>query len=160
VVFFGGYATSLYSKYMDKDEKQISQKISNFDVVAEDIDKCANKVKQALSDEKYKNIKLLRHKNIQDIIPECIEIKVGNRTMAFVYKPIACHSYNKITINRAEINIATIDTILAFYLAFLYVNGGLSVITPTINLSFILAGSCDSNVLFCDEEKPKSLIIK
>jgi hypothetical protein len=122
VVFFGGYATSLYSKYMSQDEKQISQKISNFDVVAEDIDKCADKVKEALSDEKYKNIKLIRHKNIQDIIPECIEIKVGNHTMAYIYKPIACHSYNKISINNVEVNIATIDTILAFYLAFLYVN--------------------------------------
>jgi hypothetical protein len=47
-------------------------------------------------------------------------VRVGAETLALIYKPIACHSYNKIQINNQEINIATIDTILTFYLAFLY----------------------------------------
>jgi hypothetical protein len=107
---------------MKPEEKELIKKMANFDVIAEDIEKCAQKVKDALMDEKYKKIKLIKHANIQDIIPECIEIKVGSQTMAYIYKPIACHSYNKITVNHSEINIATIDTILTFYLAFLYVN--------------------------------------
>ena len=40
--------------------------------------------------------------------------------MAFIYKPIACHSYNVITIGGQQVKIATIDTMLSFYLAFLY----------------------------------------
>ena len=42
--------------------------------------------------------------------------------MAFIYKPLACHSYNVINILKKEIRIATIDTMLSFYLAFLYAN--------------------------------------
>jgi hypothetical protein len=122
VVFFGGYATSLYSKYMTESEKKITKNISNFDVISDDIDKCAEKIKQDLSDENYKNVKLIRHKNIQDIIPECIEINVGNKTFAYIYKPIACHSYNKYYVNHNELKLATIDTILAFYLSYLYTN--------------------------------------
>jgi hypothetical protein len=122
VVFFGGYATSLYSKFMTPEEKDLTKKITNFDVIAEDIEKCAQNVKDALMNENYKKIKLIKHDNIQDIIPECIEIKVDNQTMAYIYKPIACHSYNKIMIHHSEVNVATIDTILTFYLAFVYVN--------------------------------------
>jgi hypothetical protein len=42
--------------------------------------------------------------------------------MAYIYEPIACHSYNEVTIDGKQIKIATIDTILAFYLSFLYAN--------------------------------------
>jgi len=42
-------------------------------------------------------------------------------TVAFIYKPLACHNYNTITIHNKDINIATIDTILSFYLGFTYV---------------------------------------
>jgi len=37
-----------------------------------------------------------------------------------VYMPMNCHSYNKITIARKSVKIATIDTMLSFYLAFVY----------------------------------------
>ena len=41
-------------------------------------------------------------------------------TVAFIYEPLGCHSYNSIKINHKLIKIATIDTMLSFYLAFLY----------------------------------------
>ena len=43
-------------------------------------------------------------------------------TIAFIYKPIACHSYNIIHVGeeKKEVCVATIDTMLNFYLAFLY----------------------------------------
>jgi hypothetical protein len=47
---------------------------------------------------------------------------VGKKTIVYLYTPIACHSYNKITISGKPIHIATIDTILTFYLAFIYAN--------------------------------------
>jgi hypothetical protein len=41
--------------------------------------------------------------------------------VAFLYEPIACHSYNKIIVGKgAEVCVATIDTMLTFYLAFMY----------------------------------------
>jgi len=42
--------------------------------------------------------------------------------MAFIYEPIACHSYNIINVENMEVKVATIDTILAFYLSFMYAN--------------------------------------
>jgi hypothetical protein len=53
-------------------------------------------------------------------VPLSYEIKVGVDTIAFIYKPIACHSYNMINIHGEKIKVATIDTMLSFYLAFLY----------------------------------------
>ena len=49
-------------------------------------------------------------------------MNINNETVAFVYEPLACHSYNIIRIDNLDIKVATIDTILSFYLAFLYAN--------------------------------------
>ena len=120
VIFFGGYATSLYSKYMTEKQQHIVRKIPDFDVISEEPEKCATIIKEHLMREGFKQIKLVHNKHIGEIIPENIELRVGNETMAFIYKPIACHSYNTIVLNNMKINIATIDTILAFYLSFIY----------------------------------------
>ena len=39
-----------------------------------------------------------------------------------IYEPLACHSYNEIKIKGRKVKIATIDTMLSLYLAFMYVN--------------------------------------
>jgi len=41
-------------------------------------------------------------------------------TVAFIYKPLACHSYNSIKKGNKTIRVATIDTMLSFYFAFFY----------------------------------------
>jgi hypothetical protein len=120
VVFFGGYASSLYSRYMPKEKKLLLRKYPDFDVLSDEPDKCALILKEHLHRLKFKKIAIIKHDSIGEIIPYHIEIKVENKTIAFIYKPIACHSYNKIIIKDKEINIATIDTILAFYLSFWY----------------------------------------
>jgi hypothetical protein len=120
VVFFGGYATSMYSKYMPLKEKHLIQSIPDFDVLAEDIDKCALILKEQLNHEGFPKVKLIKYDAIGEIIPEHVEILVGKDTIAFIYKPIACHSYNTLIINGKEVNVATIDTILTFYLSFIY----------------------------------------
>jgi hypothetical protein len=48
------------------------------------------------------------------------EVRLGNDTIAFIYKPIGCHSYNVLNIKGQKVKVATIDTMLSFYLAFLY----------------------------------------
>ena len=119
-VFFGGYATSLYSKYMPIEQQKLVRKIPDFDVLSEDIEKCTAFVKEKLKENNITGVKLVNHDAIGELVPEYIQIKIGNDTIAFVYKPIACHSYNEITINENKVKIATIDTILAFYLSFIY----------------------------------------
>lgn len=121
VVFFGGYAVSLYAKHMPKDQRErLIKKIPDFDVISEDYETCAVIVKERLQDAGYKNIKTVMHSGIGELLPEHIEIIVGNDTIAFIYKPIACHSYNLIKLENREIKIATIDTMLSFYFAFYY----------------------------------------
>jgi len=120
VVFFGGYASSLYSRYMPKTQKKLIMQIPDFDVLSEEPERTANIIGEQLNEYGYTKIKIMKHDAIGEIIPERYEVRVGKDTIAFIYKPIACHSYNTITINDKEINVATIDTMLSFYLAFIY----------------------------------------
>jgi hypothetical protein len=119
-VFFGGYSTHLYSNYMPDKKKQLVQHIPDFDILSEDPDKTAIIVKERLKRANFKYVKIINHDAIGEIIPRHVEIKVGKHSMAFIYEPIACHSYNEITVDNKKVLIATIDTILAFYLSFLY----------------------------------------
>jgi hypothetical protein len=146
VIFFGGYASSLYSKYMPEKQKHLVNKIPDFDVLSEDPEKTANVLKETLSSQ-FTDIHIITHDAIGEIIPYHIEVKVGKETLAFIYKPIACHSYNKIQIDHSlnsEVKIASIDTILSFYLAFIYAN------KPYYNKDRLL---CMSKFLFDVEEK-------
>jgi hypothetical protein len=124
VVFFGGYATSLYSKYMPEEERRLVEKIPDFDILAEDPDSCASIIKEHLGRSGFKHIKIVKYDAIGETIPEHVELIVDKETMAFIYKPIACHSYNTITMDKKEVRVATIDTILSFYLSFMYANIG------------------------------------
>ena len=177
VVFFGGYALSLYAKYMPKDIKHRLKHIPDFDVLSEEPLKTANKVKEELEKNGIHNVSVVKQKNIGELISTHYEIIVNkNDIIAIVYEPLACHSYNVINSNFVEyknskseseskksiskktvmknkktdsnktdskktdskktdsdsdsdsgkkepikgIRIATIDTMLSFYLAFLY----------------------------------------
>ena len=120
VVFFGGYAASLYSRHMSKKDKQFIDKIPDFDVLAENPKECSTIIVERLEDAGYKNVKVIEHDPIGEIIPEHIEIRYKNEILGFIYKPIACHNYNVLKVQEKEINVGTIDTIMSFYLAFTY----------------------------------------
>jgi hypothetical protein len=120
VVFFGGYAITLYSQYMPKHLRNQLEKIADFDVLSNDPETTADIVKERLKDVGIRNVKIVKREPIGEIIPVHYEIRVGNDTIAFIYKPIACHSYNVINIGSQKVKVATIDTMLSFYLAFLY----------------------------------------
>jgi len=123
VIFFGGYATSLYSNtYMTRGKKSHKKHSPDFDVLSEDVDKCALITKEKLLANGIRNIETIAHSAIGEIIPMHIEIQVNKTPIAFIYKPIACHNYNTIEMDKKEVNIATIDTMLSFYLAFIYAN--------------------------------------
>lgn len=120
VVFFGGYATSLYSRYMKFHAKRAVMSIPDFDVLHEDPEKCANFVQQRLKEHGFAKSKIILHHEVGEVVPMHYEIRVGEDTLGFVYKPIACHNYNEIHLEGKAIRVATIDTMLSFYLAFLY----------------------------------------
>jgi Poly(A) polymerase catalytic subunit len=128
-VFFGGYANILYSRYMPKHQRRIIQKIPDFDVLSENPRELCEEVVRELTAHKYTDVKYTKHAGVGEVISEHYDIRVGDEVVAFLYKPLACHSYNTIKINAdgdsrsahsESIRIATIDTMLSFYLAFIY----------------------------------------
>jgi hypothetical protein len=144
VVFFGGYALSMYSKYMPTKLRHKLQKIPDFDVLSEEPMLTAQIVKERLTDINVKNVKIIKRPGIGEIIAPHYEIKVGKDTVVFIYEPLACHSYNIIKEGGYDIKIATIDTMLSFWLAFLYAN------RPYYDKDRIL---CMSKYLFDVQEK-------
>ena len=143
-VFFGGYALSMYSQYMPKKLQHKLQKIPDFDVLSEEPMLTAQIIKERLSDINVKNVKIIKRPGIGEIIAPHYEIKVDKDTVVFIYEPLACHSYNIINEGGYNVKIATIDTMLNFWLAFLYVN------RPYYDKDRIL---CMSKYLFDVQEK-------
>jgi len=117
VVFFGGYAASLYTKYTGH---LYDRRVPDFDVISEDPYKCANVIKEQLAEAGIKGIKIIKHENLDDVIPEHYEVVVRGRRVLLIFKPIACYNYNVLKISGKSLKIATMDTMLSFYLAFIY----------------------------------------
>lgn len=121
LVFFGGYASELYSRYMPrKDKYKFQRKSPDFDALSLDPKSSANIIKERLQDQGFHNVKVHKNKGFGEIIAPHYDITVADDTVAFIYEPLACHSYNVIRIKGRKVNVATIDTMLSFYLAFLY----------------------------------------
>jgi hypothetical protein len=122
VIFFGGYALSMYSQYMPKNLKHQLEKIPDFDVLSEEPMLTAQIIKERLADINVKDVKIIKRPGVGEVIAPHYEIKIGKDTIAFIYEPLACHSYNIVKDNGYDVKIATIDTMLSFWLAFLYAN--------------------------------------
>ena len=124
LVFFGGYASFLYSTYMSAKQRKMFHKTPDFDVLSEEPEKAATMLKERLEDFDYKDIQIIKHDGIGELIAPHIEIKVKinkiHETIAFIYKPLACHSYNVVKKGNKSVRVATIDTMLSFYFAFFY----------------------------------------
>jgi hypothetical protein len=144
VIFFGGYTLSLYSQYMPHHLRKRLEKIPDFDVLSEDPLTTSQIMRERLSDIGIKNVKIIKRPAVGEIIAPHYEIRVGKDVVAFIYEPLACHSYNIIKQNGYEIKVATIDTMLSFFLAFLYAN------RPYYDKDRIL---CMSKYLFEVQEK-------
>ena len=121
-VFFGAFANRLYLKSLKKLRKKKIPEIPDFDVLSEDPIGTARMLKKRLGDIGLKNVKVKKKGGVGEIIAPHYEITVGPETVVFIYEPIACHSYNVVKVGGKNIRIATLDTMLSFYLAFAYVN--------------------------------------
>lgn len=124
VIFFGGYASFLYSSYMPNKVKKIFHKSPDFDVLSEEPEQTAVMLKERLKDFNYNDVKVIKHTGVGEIIAPhysvSVKINKTEETVAFIYKPLACHSYNIIKKDNKIIKVATIDTMLSFYFAFFY----------------------------------------
>ena len=146
VVFFGGFANTLYSQYMPANLRKKIEKYADFDVLSNDPEQTAQVIKERLDDIGVKNVKIVKQSAVGEIVPEHYEIKVGSDSILFVYTPAGCHSYNILMMNGKKVKVATIDTMLSFYLAFLYAN------KPYYN-QFIDRILCMSKFLFDVQQK-------
>ncbi len=121
LVFFGGYASELYSRYMPKRERKVLQSRNpDFDALSTDPETSAIIIKERLQDQGFQYVKINKRQGVGEIISPHYEISVGVDTVCFLYKPLACHSFNVIRIGGKKVKVATIDTMLSLYLAFLY----------------------------------------
>jgi hypothetical protein len=68
VVFFGGYAISIYAKYMPRHLQRKLQKIPDFDVLSEEPTVTAQIVVERLRDIGVKNVKVIKRPSIGEII--------------------------------------------------------------------------------------------
>ena len=146
VVFFGGFANILYSQYMPKNLRKKLENVADFDVLSNNPEQTAQIIKERLDDNGIQKVKIIKQQAVGEIVPEHYEIKIGNDSILFIYKPIGCHSYNILIMNGKKIKVATIDTMLSLYLAFLYAN------KPYYN-QFIERILCMSKFLFDVQQK-------
>jgi len=124
LVFFGGHALSIYSKYIRSKyiRNQFKKYEPDFDVFSNDpifiINKLQEKFKQLTIPFNFK-----KHEKIGEILNTNYEIIVYDDTVGFIYIPDGCYSYNTITINKhTKINISSIDTMLFMYFTFYHIN--------------------------------------
>jgi hypothetical protein len=120
VVFFGALANSMYSRRGRKEVHSREPTVPDFDVLSTHPKKTADNTAAALRDNGFKNVRIFSHDRIGEIISEHYEIRVENDTVVFIYKPIACHGYNIARVGPLRLRIASIDTMMSFYLAFIY----------------------------------------
>jgi len=120
-VFFGAYANRMYLKNLKYLRHKKIPHIPDFDVLSDDPETAARILKERLDDLGLKKVNIKKKPGVGEIIAAHYEVAVGPETVAFIYEPLACHSYNVINIGPHKLRIATLDTMLSFYLAFVYV---------------------------------------
>jgi hypothetical protein len=119
-VFLGGFALSLYKHFDMLSGNAFDMKeVGTLDVLAFDLKTLARKVGENLKEHR---VVYRRHAAVDDIMAEHVEIQVDDIPVAFIYKPLSCHSYNRVEIGDKRVRVATIDTMMSFYLAFLYMD--------------------------------------
>jgi hypothetical protein len=140
LIFIGGYANALYSSYLP--DYQVKS-LPDFDVLSLDPMKTCNRVKKELAKENIEVI-IKTYPPIGELVAEHHSLQIGDEYIAFVYKPTACHSYNEIKIGSSKVKVGTIDTLLSFYMAFMYAD------RPYYDMNRLL---CLSTMLFTVQQR-------
>jgi hypothetical protein len=116
VVFIGGYANAMYTTYTKVPQLK---NVPDFDVLSLKPKETGEKVVRALKKAGY-DVTMKEHEPIGELVSKHYSILVDDEYIAFLYEPIACHSYNVIQEGTKELKIGSIDTLLSYYLAFMY----------------------------------------
>jgi hypothetical protein len=66
------------------------------------------------------NVKIVENDEIEEMIPNTLEIRIDNVPRVVIYEPLACHNYNDVEVDDKTVKVATIDTMITFYLAMYY----------------------------------------
>jgi len=140
LIFIGGYANALYSSYLP--DYQVKS-LPDFDVLSVDPMKTCNRVKKELAKENIEVI-IKTYPPIGELVAEHHSLQIGDEYISFVYKPTACHSYNEIKIGSSKVKVGTIDTLLSFYMAFMYAD------RPYYDMNRLL---CLSTMLFTVQQR-------
>lgn len=96
VVFFGALASKLILKYLPEYHAEKIPNVPDFDVLSLNPETTAQVLKETLKDSDISNVKILKRKAVGEVIGEHYEVKVGNETVVFIFKPLGCLSYNQI----------------------------------------------------------------
>ena len=118
IVFIGGFADILYSRYLPKKERLHLKNHPEFDVLSNTPKEVAELIKISLVANGVDSVSVEKMPCIGEIVSDHYKISVGGEIIVLIYKPTACHSYNTIRLNDHVIKVASIDTMLMFYLAF------------------------------------------
>ena len=122
LVLIGGYAFSLYSRYLKNQERAYLTENPVFDMLSTSPDKTAKLIKEKLEAADIRDVSIEKKPSVSEYLSTHYEIKIGSQPVVYLFRPLACHSYNTIKVDNKIYRIATIDTMLSFYLLFLYID--------------------------------------
>lgn len=152
LVFFGAFASSLYKSYIDNSLYN-NNYTPDFDILSNNAEESSLLMKKNLINNGIKNVKILKKNQIIDYLDEHYILSIDNYNVAIIYNTKACYSYNEIIIKNKILRIATIDTMLSFYLVFIYIN------RPYFDINRILCmAQFLFNVQFKNRLKQKGLL--
>jgi len=117
VVFIGAYANKIYTH---QSTVPFVENLSEFDVISSTPEETCHAMMNALTKAGF--IPTLKtHSPIGELIDTHHSIIVNEHTIAIVYPPMGCHSYNVVRDKHGNnLKLGTIDTLFSYYLAFLY----------------------------------------
>ena len=105
---------------MNPESARVASNVVCLDVIYEEPNKAVSILRKSLEKLGVGKITVVKHEEFNEMIPEHVEMRVDDEAVIFIFKPIACHNYNEISLHNLTLNIATIDTMMTFYLAFYY----------------------------------------
>ena len=108
VVFFGSLALNIYNH-------RHKTKIDHFYILSKNPKELTVRMLKTFKDQ---NIEIRKQKNVDDILSSTYEIYMYDQKVATIFKTLACYSYVKYK----NMLIASIDTMLSFYLLFYYLD--------------------------------------
>ena len=117
-VFIGEFAITKYSKHFPTTYKKIvnTNKYPTFITINSDTTTYINKIKE------NNNITVKKVSNIDDVLPTFYKLFIDNILYGIVIQTEGCQSYNEITVNKKQIKIGNLDTMLFYYFMFFYLD--------------------------------------